>query len=48
LAFGPDGSLYVGGSFTEAGGKPSSRIARWLKEVAMPPVVWFPLVRIHQ
>jgi hypothetical protein len=22
-------------------------IARWLKEVAMPPVVWFPLVRIH-
>jgi hypothetical protein len=26
----------------------SSYIARWLKEVAMPPVIWFPLVRIHQ
>jgi hypothetical protein len=48
LAFGPDGSLYAGGYFTPAGGKPSSRIARWLKEVAMPPVIWFPLVRIHQ
>jgi hypothetical protein len=48
LAFGPDGSLYVGGSFTEAGGKPSSYIALWLGEVTMPPVLWFPLVRIHQ
>jgi hypothetical protein len=48
LAFRLDGSLYAGGFFTTAGGKPSLYIARWLKEVAMPPVVWFPLVRIHQ
>jgi hypothetical protein len=48
LTLGQDGSLFAGGWFSTAGGKPSSRIARWLKEVAMPPVVWFPLVRIHQ
>ena len=29
LAVGPDGSLYAGGGFTTAGGKPCARIARW-------------------
>jgi WD40 repeat protein len=29
LAFGPDGSLYAGGSFTTAGGTAANGIARW-------------------
>ena len=29
LAFGPDGSLYAGGKFTEAGGAAANYIARW-------------------
>lgn len=29
VAFGPDGSLYAGGTFTSAGGVPANRIARW-------------------
>ncbi|MGH9818420.1 MAG: delta-60 repeat domain-containing protein, partial [Candidatus Acidiferrales bacterium] len=29
LLFAPDGSLYVGGEFTAAGGIPANRIARW-------------------
>jgi WD40 repeat protein len=29
LAFGPDGSLYVGGDFWYAGGTPAGNIARW-------------------
>lgn len=48
LAFGQDGSLYAGGMFSTADGKPSSKIARWTGEAPMTPVLWFPLVRIHQ
>ena len=29
LGFAPDGSLYVGGDFTEAGGVPARNIAKW-------------------
>ena len=29
LTFGPDGTLYVGGHFTTAGGVPANRIAKW-------------------
>ena len=29
MAFVPDGSLYVGGEFTVAGGQPANHIARW-------------------
>lgn len=29
LAIGPDGSLYVGGDFTTAGGQPVNYVARW-------------------
>ena len=29
LSFGPDGSLYAGGSFTTAGGVEADRVARW-------------------
>jgi hypothetical protein len=47
LTFGPDGSLYAGGEFTTAGGKPSSYIARWTGEVPKP-VAWFPAVLIDQ
>jgi WD40 repeat protein len=47
LAFGPDGSLYAGGRFTTAGGKPSSHIAQWTGEVPRP-VAWFPAVLIDQ
>ena len=38
LAFVPDGSLYVGGDFTTAGGKPSSRIARWAPPNVIAPI----------
>ncbi len=38
LAFVPDGSLYVGGDFTTAGGKPSSRIARWATPNVIAPI----------
>jgi hypothetical protein len=47
LATGVDGSLYVGGAFTAAGGKPSSRIARWTGAVPRP-VAWLPAVLIDQ
>jgi hypothetical protein len=48
LAIGADGSLYAGGGFATAGGKPSSCIAQWLREVNMLSVLWFPLVLVHQ
>jgi hypothetical protein len=32
LAVGRDGSLYAGGTFTMAGGRPSSAIAKWIGE----------------
>jgi hypothetical protein len=46
LAVGPDGSLVVGGSFNTAGGKPSSRIARWTGAAVRTPVAWFPIALI--
>ena len=42
LAVGRDGSLYAGGSFTLAGGRPSSSIAKWIGEAGhrtMLPIV---------
>ena len=47
LAAGVDGSLYVGGAFTAAGGKPSSRIARWTGAI-LRPAIWFPVVLMEQ
>lgn len=37
LAFGPDGSLYVAGDFTTAGGVAANRVARW------DGTSWFPV-----
>ncbi len=34
IAVAGDGSVYVGGVFTEAGGKPASKVARWMPETA--------------
>ena len=39
LKFDPDGSLYAGGDFTTAGGKPSSDIAQWTGSLN-PQWVW--------
>jgi hypothetical protein len=46
MAPGPDGSLYVGGKFITAGGKPSSYIAQWTGAAAQTPVAWFPIALI--
>ena len=48
LAFGPDGSLYAGGSFSIAGGVAASRIARWTGVEVRGPAAWFPIVLIDQ
>jgi WD40 repeat protein len=48
LAFGPDGSLYAGGGFDTAGGKPSSHFALWTGAVVSISVIWFPVALIDQ
>lgn len=44
LAVDPDGSLYVGGNFMAAGGKPASRIAHWRGGSRYK--VWLPLLSL--